>query len=390
MKTFTLVSSLLAAAYAAPAPEQAIGEARDVTQAAPVPIDNPLMRSTEQGVKVLPRMSMTEPKDGAKRTTVKYGNWMVSSTKMMSTIKLAQGPCGLAGCYVTAMEATIRYPDGKEANVDTNAWLHHIALFGTGGGGGSIWAAGNERPTLRLNTGSKYGFDFPSAFMLMIDLMTEDVKPKNLTLEITYEHVPRTTPGYKAATMYWLTIGEPAAKTGKYSFSTMPSIVSGAGQLLYSIGHMHDGGDNMSLYVGGNLVCKSVMHYNSRAGYGKDANGAADEHAGMAGMAGMAGAKGKAASGSTAAAAMPKTASGGMVGHSHTKRQHAHGGGGGLHISDPGACTDFGTVTSGQSMKATAFYDAGKYGLMEHNGAKERLMGNMRVYIGPTSTGLFG
>jgi hypothetical protein len=49
-----------------------------------------------------------------------------------------------------------------------------------------------------------------------------------------------------------------------------------------------------------------VMHYNARTGYGK----------------------GK-----------------------HEKRQHAHGGGDGVdHISDPGACTDFGSVKTGDRL----------------------------------------
>ena len=111
-------------------------------------------------------------------------------------------------------DLTFISPNGKEANTDTGAWLHHIALFGSGAGAGSIWAAGNERPTIRLNTQEKYGLNFPASFMLMIDLMTEDTKPKNLTLEITYETVPKTKAGYGAARMYWLTIGEPAAKKG--------------------------------------------------------------------------------------------------------------------------------------------------------------------------------
>jgi hypothetical protein len=131
----------------------------------------------------------------------------------MSTFKLVPGPCG-GNCYVTAMEATIRYPDGKEANIDSGAWLHHIAMFGPGAGQMSLWAAGNERPTIRLNNQEKYGLEFPSMFMLMIDLMTEDIAPKNLTLEVTYEYVPKTAPGYGGATMYWLTVGDPRAQEG--------------------------------------------------------------------------------------------------------------------------------------------------------------------------------
>jgi len=276
----------------------------------------------------------------------------VSSTKMLSTTKIAKGPCPVGGCYVTAMQATIRYPDKKEANIDTNAWLHHIALFGSGGGQGSLWACGNERPTLRLNTEKKYGLDFPSNYMLLIDLMTEDTAPKSLTLEITYEWVPKTTPGYKAATMNWLSVGEPAAKSGVYKFTSIPQAATGTGTLLYAIGHMHDGGTDMRLFVGGKQVCKSIMHYNLRPAYQSPGGG-------MAGMS---------------------------HGHSNvvnTSAGQSHGGNG-AHISDPGACTNFGTVTKGQQMYSEAWYDAVTYPLMEHNGKKENLMGNMRVYIGPS------
>ena len=206
-------------------------------------------------------------------------------------------------------------PDGKEANIDTGAWLHHIALFGSGGGQGSLWAAGNERPTLRLNNAEKYGLEFPSKFLMMIDLMAETTTPKNLTLEITYETIPKTDSSYKAATMYWLTIGEPWAKEGNYKFDTiMPTWSGVTGSLLYSIGHMHDGGTDMKLYVNGKMVCKSVMHYNARAGYS-----ISSKDSSMAGMAGM-----------------------GHDGH----------GGSGLHISEPGACTDFGTVNKGDRLVA--------------------------------------
>jgi hypothetical protein len=152
--------------------------------------------------------------------------------------------------------------------------------------------------------------------MLMIDLMTEDVKPKNLTLEITYETVPKTKSGYGAARMYWLTIGEPAAKRGVFTFNAMAQTSTVTGSLLYAIGHMHDGGTHMDLKVDGRVKCKSVMHYGTRAGYN-----------GETGMSGMK--------------------------HKLAKRQHAHGTGPGKHISDPGACTDFGTVRTGDRLSAT-------------------------------------
>ena len=48
-----------------------------------------------------------------------------------------------------------------------------------------------------------------------------------------------------------------------------------------------------------------------------------------------------------------------------------------------GLCENFGTVKKGDSMRIEAWYDANKYPLMSHNGKKERLMGIMRVFIGP-------
>ncbi|KAF2400687.1 hypothetical protein EJ06DRAFT_556215 [Trichodelitschia bisporula] len=362
MKFVPLFSALLAAlpAHAVPVAEQAVGEVVEeytynaaAEAAEAIDAEKPTTNSNANGVRILPRFETTQPKDGATRSAIAYGTFSVSSSRMLSTVKLAKGPCPKAGCFVTAMQATIRYPDKTEANIDSNAWLHHIALFGQGAGGGSIWACGNERPTLRLNTEYNYGIDFPANYMLMIDLMTEDPKPKSLTLEITYEWVPKSS-GYKAATMYWLTIGEPAAKSGVYKFTTQPVKANVGGKLLYSIGHMHDGGTDMRLFISGKEVCRSIMHYNARPGYAPKGSG------GMEGMEGM---------GHGGAGAAPAAGGG-----------HAHGGM--AHISDPGACINFGEVPKNSMMTAEAWYDAVKYPLMEHNGKKENLMGNMRVYVG--------
>jgi len=353
MKLLPLIS-LLAVAYAAESAENAenaIGDVQDVQEGTTVSAEKPSLDMTANGVRILPRFEATQPEAPAKRTTITYGTYSVSSTKMLSTTKLAKGPCPMGGCYVTAMQATIRYPDKKEANIDTNAWLHHIALFGSGGGQGTLWACGNERPTLRLNTEKKFGLDFPASYMLMIDLMTEEVAAKSLTMEITYEWVPKTTPGYKAAAMYWLTIGEPAAKSGVYKFTSMPSTSGYSGALLYAIGHMHDGGSDMRLFVNGKQVCKSVMHYNLRPGYTPPSGG-------MAGMS-----------------------------HGHSNVVSVPGSqshGGSDHISDPGACINFGNISKGDRLSSEAWYDAVAHPLMEHNGKKENLMGNMRVYVGPS------
>lgn len=161
-------------------------------------------------------------------------------------------------------------------------------------------------------------------YMLMIDLMTETVKPLDLTLEVTFEWVPKTAPGYKAAAMYWLTVGEPAAKDGKYSFQSTQAYSGYNAKLLYAIGHMHDGGSDMQLFLGSGankkMVCKSIMFYNARPGYSESAT-------------------------------ITKQMGGKM-----SMRTVSHGPeedeAGMQHISDPGACTNFGEVKRGELMSA--------------------------------------
>jgi len=120
---------------------------------------------------------------------------------------------------------------------------------------------------------------------------------------------------------------------------------------------MHDGGTDIKLWVNEKLVCKSVMRYGGRAGYGGN---------------------------STATMVSPSMAGG----HSPSRRDGPHSGAGmsdALHISDPGLCENFGEIKKGDSVKIQATYDTIKYPLMTHNGKAENLMGNMRVYVGQDS-----
>jgi len=64
------------------------------------------------------------------------------------------------------------------------------------------------------------------------------------------------------------------------------------------------------------------------------------------------------------------------------KRQHG-GAFGGDHIESPGACTDFGDIRKGDAMTTKAFYDMFAHKGMTHKGEEEKVMGNMRVFIGP-------
>jgi hypothetical protein len=115
---------------------------------------------------------------------------------------------------------------------------------------------------------------------------------------------------------------------------------------------MHDGGTDTRLYINNKLICKSIMHYGGRSGYGG-------------------GNFAEASATTTQSSSAPSPARGDQPG---IKTQ--------LHISDQGMCSNFGRVEKGDRMRIEAFYNTTKYSLLTHNGHPEALMGNMRVYIG--------
>lgn len=106
---------------------------------------------------------------------------------------------------------------------------------------------------------------------------------------------------------------------------------------------MHDGGDKTVLYINNEIRCTSIMSYNTRPGYGASTIGNATHH--------------------------------------------SHGAAKEMHISDPGVCFDFGSVKAGDGMYTKVFYDTDKYPLHSHGGVREKLMGIMRVFVGPDGEG---
>ncbi|RDI86870.1 hypothetical protein Vi05172_g3082 [Venturia inaequalis] len=301
-----------------------------------------------QGQKTLPRMAESTPLDGAQRKEILYGPYTVSKTQMFQKKESSpEAPC--SQCFVTSMEATLKFDDGREATTAQHgAWLHHIFLVTRVGlFPQPIWAAGNERPTLSLNSEvNKFGIDFPGNFTMAIDLMSEAPQPLDLKLSITYEYILKSQPeakDYRGSVVLWNDIGNVDAQDGAYSFTSWNQTAPVSGKLLYAMGHMHDGGDKTVLYINNEIRCTSIMSYNARPGYGESTIGNATHH--------------------------------------------SHGAAKEMHISDPGVCFDFGSVKAGDGMYTRVFYDTDKYPLHSHGGVREKLMGIMRVFVGPDGEG---
>lgn len=63
-----------------------------------------------------------------------------------------------------------------------------------------IFASGNERTPLRLNGKYKYGIEMGArdSFMFISDLMSMSPQSQTITMEITYEWIPKASAtGYK-------------------------------------------------------------------------------------------------------------------------------------------------------------------------------------------------
>jgi hypothetical protein len=113
------------------------------------------------------------------------------------------------------------------------------------------------------------------------------------------------------------------------------------------MGHMHDGGTHVGLYINDQLACSSRMYHNARPGYGS-----------------------------------------GPLGHGHAGEINwsplgNHEKVGGNHISDPGHCPSFGRVEQGDMMHVQAYYNTAEDNVMSHTGKMEEQMGILRVFIWP-------
>ncbi|RDI80934.1 hypothetical protein Vi05172_g9131 [Venturia inaequalis] len=277
-------------------------------------------------------------------------------------------PC--KDCLVTAIQLGLEYEDGKSANVDSGAWCHHIDLTVSGSDytcpvsvsslltlsvpsmfANRIFSGGNERTAIRTNSKSKYGLDLETGpgksvvFGGVYELMSEATKPITVYMTLTWEFVPKSTPGYKKAVMVWLDVTDCARESefpspeGKYEKASKEWVMGHDGELLMGIGHVHDGGTQVDLYHNSKISCSSKQVYaNRRGGYVEATDGSVIK-----------------------SMVMPE----------------------GSHISDVGVCKDWGEVKKGDKLKVIAYYDDKMHMQMrDQSGKLEKQMGMLWVYMG--------
>lgn len=229
------------------------------------------------GVIIEPDLDPSKPgRDGATIKKIKFGPYTLAAGQKkefpigafgLSPIEMGRPP-PCTNCYITAMQLNLEYPDGKIANVDTGAWLHHVDISVTGTdytcpssiistianggdpsmGGRRIYAGGNERVPVRMNSLSKYGIDPGRGTMGgAVELMNEAVKPITVFVTMLFEFVPKDTPGYKEGQLIWVDVTNCAKESdftpqkGTYEKKSRDFVMRHDGELVFAQGHMHDG-----------------------------------------------------------------------------------------------------------------------------------------------------
>ena len=121
-----------------------------------------------------------------------------------------QRPC--KKCYIVALQADLQYADGRSANINQGAWLHHVILTTLVKGTQQDWvcpntsrsdagpayrffASGNERTAIRLNSKHKYGLNFPDTEMFHLGVEIMNQSDRNETYYVSmvgWQNVRRT------------------------------------------------------------------------------------------------------------------------------------------------------------------------------------------------------
>jgi len=132
-------------------------------------------------------------------------------------------------------------------------------------GGRRIYAGGNERVPVRMNSISKFGID-PGVGTMggAVELMSEATKPFTAYVTMLFEYLPKNTPGYREGQLVWVDVTNCAKESdftpqkGVYQKESRVFKMAHDGELVFAQGHMHDGGVRV---VRSPLLIYIVMHF---------------------------------------------------------------------------------------------------------------------------------
>jgi hypothetical protein len=236
--------------------------------AAPPPTVAPAPPGPIRGVN--PKVETTP---GARTTVVRYGPFIVPPARgsghndagMLQNHPGFGAPMPCQDCFITGFRPQLLDVDGRVANYDTGAVLHHFIIFGSGKTdptcgdvygalGTRVLAGANDRTQAMFPKGTGYHIAPSETWLLIADLMNMTTQPRPMVLEMAYDWVPASTPDMQGARPVWLDVGPCGqswvpADRGRYSRRGSWS-VNVPGRVLGLAGHLHDGGTHIEVRNG--------------------------------------------------------------------------------------------------------------------------------------------
>jgi len=190
-----------------------------------------------------------------------------------------QKPC--SDCYLVGIVPDLVYPNGRVANYNTGAMLHHIVLFDNSQHDAScpswpqrFFASGNERTDMVLPAGYGYHVAATDSWTLLAELMNMSMNPQRVEVQITYYYLPASA-SVDPVKPLWL--DENNCQTSQYSIPAGRSDTvwtyqvprSTAGGIVLIAGHVHNYGLHVSATdtSTGDLICDSRARYGKNAAY---------------------------------------------------------------------------------------------------------------------------
>jgi hypothetical protein len=149
--------------------------------------------------------------------------------------------------------------------------LPHIGIGFTPLTSERIFSSGNERSPISFVTSgvtdAGYMINKEDKFHMIVDLMNTSNEDKKAYLTITYDYVMGHPKGWSDVKMIWFDVDncntsdvKPPTQTGNFTvdWTYVPDF---SGEVINTVGHLHDGGQRLTVSKNGRQVCDSVASY---------------------------------------------------------------------------------------------------------------------------------
>lgn len=159
--------------------------------------------------------------------------------------------------------------------------LPHMVVGSDAGHSERVFSSGNERtrvlftPPFAPDAKMGYFVNKADKFLFIVDLMNMNQVDHTLYMTITYDFIDGRPTGFDNMKAIWLDAAQcgtseviPPKQSGSYDVGAF-WVANIEGEILGAGGHVHDGGEWLSISVDGKVVCNSTATYGGET-HGRD------------------------------------------------------------------------------------------------------------------------